>query len=80
MAGVVGVAVLVMRIAWSYPVAMPMRRVAVIAADPGVLIISPFIVAWNPNGGMVGPLPLLIVLLRRRWALRTDVDTERRIC
>ncbi len=79
MAGVVGVAVLGVRIAGSYPVTMPMRRVAVIAADPDVLIISPFIVARYPDSSPIRFLPLLIILLWRGWPLCADMDAQGRV-
>ena len=79
MAGVVRIAALVMRITGCYPFTVPMGRVGIITANPDILPVLPFVMAGNPDCRVIGLLPLLIILLRRRRALRTDLDDEGRI-
>lgn len=76
MTGNVGIAVLIVGIAGCHPVTVPMGRVTVIAANPDILSIPPFMVTGNPDGRVIRPLPLLIIFARLGRALRADVDGE----
>jgi hypothetical protein len=51
MTRVVGIAVLIVRVARRHPMAVTMGRVPVIAADPDILCAVPFVVTGNPDGG-----------------------------
>ena len=73
MTGVIRITALIVRIARLDPMTMPMGRVTVISADPGVLAIAPFIMPRDPDRRVIGAGPLLVVLLRRRWRLIANV-------
>ena len=76
MPGMVRIAVLIVRITGCHPVTMPMGRITVIAANPDILIIAPFVVTGNPDGRMIRTLPLLIIVSPLGRSLRTDMDGE----
>ena len=76
MTGIVRIALLIVRVAGRDPMTVSVGRVTVIAANPDILTIPPFVMTGNPNGGMVGLLPLLIVLLRRWRPLSANVYAE----
>lgn len=60
----IGVTALIVRISGRYPMAVGVGRVSVIATNPGILPVLPFIVSGNPDSRMIGTCPAVILL---RW-------------
>ena len=79
MTGAVRIAVLMVRVAGRHPMTVSMRRVTVIAANPDILPISPFVMARDPDRRVIGSLPLM-VFSRRRRSLGADMDGKGGIC
>ena len=67
---------LVMRVLRRDPMTVAVRRVTIIAPDPDVLPVLPFVVSRNPDCGVIGLGPLLIILTRRRRRLVSDVENH----
>ncbi len=80
MTGGVGIAVLIMRIAGFDPVAVTMGRITVVTPNPDVLPVPPFVMTGNPDSSMIRTLPLLVICLRRRRTLRTDMNVDEGVC
>ena len=61
MTGIIGIAVLIVRVTRSDPMTVPMGRIAVVTSDPDVLTIPPFVMTGDPDSRLIGALPLLII-------------------
>ena len=71
----VGIPVLIMRITRGNPMTVSTGRISVVASDPDVAPVSPFIMPRNPDSGAVGTLPSTIFAIPRR-SLIPYVDGE----
>ena len=76
MTGAVRIAILIVRIAGRHPMTVPMGRVTVVATNPEVLSVAPFVMSGNPDGRLMRALPLRIIFPIAGRSLISDVDAK----